>query len=125
MGSGELKHIHEAFDTNWIAPVGPHIDEFERQLSSYCSMDNAAVLSSGTSAIHLALRMLDIGPGESVICQSFTFAGTVNPILYQGAKPVFVDSERQTWNLDPLELESTIQQINESILNNFRFKSNQ
>jgi dTDP-4-amino-4,6-dideoxygalactose transaminase len=108
MGSTELNYIHQAFDTNWISTVGPQINEFENRLEEYCKMDHAAVLASGTAAIHLALRILGVGQGDTVICQSFTFAGTVNPVLYQGAKPVFVDSEKDTWNMDANALEEAI-----------------
>ena len=108
MGSTELQYIHEAFDTNWISTVGPQINAFEKVLEEYCGVEHAAVLSSGTAAIHLALRMLNIGPGDYVICQSFTFAGTVNPVLYQGAKPVFIDSEKDTWSMDANALEQAI-----------------
>jgi len=114
MGTSEQQHINEAFSTNWISTVGPQINAFEAVLEDYCGVEHAAVLASGTSAIHLALRLLNIGEGDHVLCQTFTFAGTVNPVLYQGATPVFIDSEPYTWNLDPEILESTIQQINES-----------
>jgi dTDP-4-amino-4,6-dideoxygalactose transaminase len=111
MGTSELEHINEAFATNWISTVGPQINAFEEKLEEYCGVDHAAVLASGTAAIHLALRMLNIGPGDYVIGQTFTFAGTVNPILYQGAMPIFIDSEPQTWNLDPALVEESINQI--------------
>jgi len=114
MGSGELRYIHDAFDTNWIAPVGPHINEFEKQLASYTGAKHAAVLSSGTAAIHLALQILGVGRGDSVICQSFTFAGSAFPVIYQGAKPIFIDSESDTWNMDPNTLADALKQINES-----------
>lgn len=114
MGTTEQEHINEAFATNWISTVGPQISAFEEKLQNYCGVDHAAVLASGTSAIHLALRMLDIGPGDDVICQSFTFAGTVNPVLYQGATPIFIDSEPQTWNMDANALEEALKHFNTS-----------
>jgi dTDP-4-amino-4,6-dideoxygalactose transaminase len=114
MGSGELKHIHNAFDTNWIAPVGPHIDEFEKQLAEFTTSKHAAVLSSGTAAIHLVLQMLGVGRDDTVICQTFTFAGSAFPINYLGAKPVFIDSEEDTWNMDPNVLEDSLKQMTKS-----------
>lgn len=108
MGGTELKYIQEAFDTNWIAPVGPHLTGFEKDLTSYVGVDHAAALSSGTAAIHLALIILGVEAGDEVICSSFTFAGSCNPIVYQGATPVFVDSETDTWNMDPGLLKEAI-----------------
>lgn len=111
MGGNELTYIHEAFETNWISPVGPHLAKFEEQLQNYTGMKHAAALSSGTAAIHLALKILDVKPGDFVICQSFTFAGTVNPVAYCGATPIFIDSELDTWNMDPEVLENAIKEI--------------
>ena len=108
MGSGELKHICNAFDINWISTIGPHINELEKQLADYTSANHAVVLSSGTAAIHLALQMLGVSSGDSVLCQSFTFAGSAFPVTYQGAKPIFIDSETDTWNMDPDVLEDSI-----------------
>lgn len=108
MGGEEIKFIQEAFDTNWISPVGPHIQKFEEELAAYSGMAHCAALSSGTAAIHLALIILGVQRGDEVICQSFTFAGSSNPIVYLGAKPVFIDSEVQTWNMDPDLLEEAI-----------------
>jgi sugar O-acyltransferase (sialic acid O-acetyltransferase NeuD family) len=108
MGGSEQKYIKDAFMSNWIAPVGPNIDAFEISLISYCQIRNAAVLSSGTAAIHLALILLGVGAGDEVIASSFTFSATVNPILYLGAIPILVDSEPQTWNLSPETLEIAI-----------------
>jgi dTDP-4-amino-4,6-dideoxygalactose transaminase len=108
MGSNELKYIHEAFDTNWIAPLGANVDGFEKDLEQFTGSKHAAVLSSGTAAIHLALVILGVQPGDLVICQSFTFSGSVNPIAYLGATPVFVDSEKETWNICPQALEEAI-----------------
>jgi len=101
MGDNELKYVTEAFETNWIAPLGPHVDGFENDLVTYTGSKYAAALSSGTSAIHLALIMLDVKPGDEVICQSMTFSASANPIAYVGATPVFVDSEKETWNMCP------------------------
>jgi dTDP-4-amino-4,6-dideoxygalactose transaminase len=108
MGGAELKYIHEAFDQNWIAPLGPNVDAFEQALARYCGVKHAAALSSGTAAIHLALILLDVKPGDYVIGSSFTFSASVNPIAYQGAVPVLVDSEADTWNMDPELLEQAI-----------------
>ena len=109
MGGDEIKYIQEAFDSNWISPVGPNIDEFERSIQEYTHVPYAAALSSGTAAIHLALIMLGVEHGDEVICSSFTFSGSCNPIVYQRATPVFVDSEKETWNIDPELLEEAIQ----------------
>ncbi|KMQ67991.1 pyridoxal phosphate-dependent aminotransferase [Chryseobacterium sp. FH2] len=109
MGGNELKYIQNAFDTNWISQYGHNIDEFEKKLENYLGKDlQVAALSSGTAAIHLALRMLGVGKDDFVICQSFTFVATANPILYQKAIPVFVDSESLTWNLCPNALEDAV-----------------
>ena len=108
MSGEEVKYVQEVFDTNWVAPVGPHIGRFEDSLASYVGVKHAAALSSGTAAIHLALIVLGVQAGDEVICQSFTFSGSCNPILYQGAKPVFVDSESETWNIDPDLLKEAI-----------------
>jgi dTDP-4-amino-4,6-dideoxygalactose transaminase len=108
MGGKEIEFVQEAFDTNWISPVGPHLVAFEKELAAYCKVQDSAVLSSGTAAIHLALIMLNVGQGDEVICSSFTFSATCNPIVYQGATPVFVDSERDTWNMDPELLREAI-----------------
>jgi len=101
MGDNELKYVTEAFKTNWIAPLGPHVDGFENDLVSYTGSKYAAALSSGTSAIHLALIMLGVKAGDEVICQSMTFSASANPIAYVGATPVFIDSETETWNMCP------------------------
>ncbi len=113
MGGAEERFVHDAFVTNWVVPLGPNVDGFERDLESWLSQHShnevhVVALSSGTAAIHLALVMLDIQPGDEVICQSFTFAATANPIRYQGATPIFVDSEPGTWNMDPVLLEQAI-----------------
>lgn len=108
MGGDELKFVQEAFETNWISPVGPHINTFEEELAAYNKIPFCAALSSGTAAIHLALIILKVSREDEVICSSFTFSGSCNPIAYQGATPVFVDSEKDTWNMDPALLEETI-----------------
>jgi len=108
MGGQELKYVKEAFDTNWIAPLGPNVDNFEQELGLYVGVKHVAALNSGTAAIHLALVILGVGRGDEVIAQSFTFCGTTNPILYTGAIPVLVDSEKDTWNMDPVLLEEAI-----------------
>lgn len=102
MGGTEQKYVNEAFDTNWVAPLGPNVTEFENSIEKYLG-ENAkvAALSSGTAAIHLALIMLDVKPGDFVICQSFTFSASANPIMYLGATPIFIDSEPDTWNMCP------------------------
>ncbi|WP_276496864.1 DegT/DnrJ/EryC1/StrS family aminotransferase [Pontibacter litorisediminis] len=109
MGESEFKNVKEAFDTNWIAPLGPHVDGFERDLASYLGEGvHVAALSSGTAALHLALIILGVQAGDEVICQSMTFSASANPIAYQGATPVFVDSEEETWNMSPEHLEEAI-----------------
>jgi dTDP-4-amino-4,6-dideoxygalactose transaminase len=112
MGGTEQKHIKEAFDTNWVAPLGPNVNGFEQDISKYLGIENqfqTAVLTSGTAAIHLALRMLDVGKDDVVIVQSFTFCGTTNPVSYQGAELVFIDSELGTWNMCPLALKDALE----------------
>lgn len=104
----EQKYVQEAFATNWVAPLGPNVNGFEEDLCSYIGVAHAAALSSGTAALHLALVMLGVGAGDMVLCQSFTFAASANPIVYLGATPVFVDSETHTWNLCPDALETAI-----------------
>ena len=108
MGGDELDYIHDAFAKNWIAPLGANVDGFEKDLQDYSGREHAAVVTSGTAALHLALILCGVESGDEVICQSMTFAASANPILYQGAKPVFVDSEAKTWNMDPALLEEAI-----------------
>lgn len=109
MGGKEQKYIHEAFVTNWVAPLGPNLIEFQHDLEKYLAHDVfVGALSSGTAAIHLGLILLGVKAGDEVICQSMTFSASVNPILYLGATPVFIDSELQTWNLCPIRLEEAI-----------------
>lgn len=109
MGGSEQKYVQDAFDSNWIAPLGPHVDAFENSLAELTGRKHCAALSSGTAAIHLALIMLGVKPGDYVICQSFTFSATANPIAYLGAIPIFIDSEEETWNMNPELLEEAIQ----------------
>ena len=105
----EQKFVKEAFDTNWVVPLGPNVDAFESDLERFMGQGKCvAALSSGTAAVHLSMVLLDVQPGDEVICQSFTFAASCNPIVYQGATPVFVDSEPETWNMDPDLLEVAI-----------------
>ncbi|MEM6755207.1 MAG: DegT/DnrJ/EryC1/StrS family aminotransferase, partial [Cyanobacteria bacterium P01_C01_bin.38] len=101
MGEQELKFVKEAFETNWIAPVGPHVDAFEEEFCQVTGAGYAAAVSSGTAAIHLALRLLDVGRGDEIFCSTLTFIASANPIVYQGAKPVFIDSDRTSWNMNP------------------------
>lgn len=109
MGGRERAYVTEAFDTNWVAPLGPNVNGFESDLASYQGENTkVAALSSGTAAIHLALIQCGVQAGDEVICQSFTFCGSINPIMYQGAKPILVDSEPRTWNLCPDHLEKAI-----------------
>ena len=109
MGGTELRYINEAFDTNWVAPLGPNVTGFENDLENYLNHNVfVGALSSGTSALHLALVLLDVKYGDEVICQSMTFSASANPIVYQGATPVFVDSEKDTWNICPNALEEAI-----------------
>ncbi len=111
MGGTEQEFVKQAFDTNWVAPLGPNVDGFEGDLQHYTGSAHAAALSSGTAGIHLALIMLDVQPGDYVICQSLTFSATANPIAYLGAIPVFIDSEPQTWNMSPTALETALKKL--------------
>lgn len=109
MGGNELSYVQQAFETNWIAPLGPNVDAFEQLLQNIVSIKHAAALSSGTAAMHLALELLGVKYGDHVFCQSFTFAASANPIVYQGAIPVFIDSEFDTWNMDPYLLKIALE----------------
>ena len=97
----EREYVKDAFDTNWIAPLGPHVDAFEKEIANIAGRKHAAALSSGTAALHLAIRMLGIGSGDEVLVSDLTFSATVNPIIYEGANPVFIDATRESWNIDP------------------------
>ena len=108
MSGGEIKYVNDAFESNWVAPLGPNVNAFEEELAHYLNIKHCAALVSGTAAIHLALINLGVSQGDEVICQSFTFSATANPIVYQGATPVFVDSDPETWNIDPELLELAI-----------------
>lgn len=110
MGGTEQKYIQEAFETNWVAPLGPNVNGFESDLENYLSNQvHVAALSSGTAALHLGLILLGVQQGDEVLCQSMTFSATVNPIVYLGATPIFIDSELDTWNMCPIALEEAIQ----------------
>lgn len=105
----EKEYIKEAFDTNWIAPLGENVDKFEEEIANYANIESATALSAGTAAIHMALKALDVKRGDIVFCQSLTFSATANPIIYQNATPVFIDSEDETWNMDPKALEKAFE----------------
>ncbi len=105
LSGNEAKYIQEAIETNWIAPLGPNVDAFEKELADYVGVNGAVAVSSGTAAIHLALSLLEVSKGDTVFCSSLTFVASANPILYQGADPVFIDSEPDTWNMSPVALE--------------------
>ncbi|AZB28251.1 aminotransferase class I/II-fold pyridoxal phosphate-dependent enzyme [Chryseobacterium balustinum] len=110
MGGNEQKYVNEAFDANWVAPLGPNVDGFEKDLESFLNNDvKVAVLSAGTAALHLALIECGVKYDDEVICQSMTFSASANPIAYCGATPVFIDSEKDTWNMCPIALEEAIQ----------------
>lgn len=109
MGGKEQTFINEAFDTGWVAPIGPNVDAFEVDLAAFLgSNSHVAALSAGTAALHLGLILLGVKSGDEVLCQSFTFSASANPIVYQGATPIFIDSEADTWNMSPLYLEKAI-----------------
>lgn len=105
----EREYVKEAFDTNWIAPLGENVNKFEEELAKYVGTSHAAALSAGTAAIHMAFKALDVKEGDIVFCSSLTFSATVNPVIYQNATPVFIDSERETWNMDPRALEKAFE----------------
>lgn len=110
MGGNEQHYVNEAFESNWVAPLGPNVDALEQSIAQYLGENTSvAALSSGTAAIHLALVMLGVQPGDEVICQSMTFSASANPIAYLGATPIFIDSEPETWNMSPVHLEAAIQ----------------
>ncbi len=109
IGQAERAYVQEAFDTNWIAPIGPNIDAFEREFATKVGSRHAVAVSSGTAALHLALRGVGVGPGDEVLCASMTFVASATPITFLGAKPVFIDSETASWNMDPLLVAETIE----------------
>ena len=109
MHGEELEYVHEAFDTNWVAPLGPNVNEFEKEVAAYVGGGYCAALSAGTAAIHLAMIIAGVKRDDVVFAQSLTFSATVNPIVYLGAKPVFIDSEPDTWNMDPKALEKAFE----------------
>jgi pyridoxal phosphate-dependent aminotransferase EpsN len=109
MGGSELRYVTEAFEQNWLSTVGPNIDAFEREFSARLGLPSVA-LGSGTAAIHLGLRLFGVGPGDEVICPTLTFVASVNPVSYLGARPVFIDSDRASWNIDPQRLEDFLRQ---------------
>jgi len=111
----EMEYIKEAFDTNWIAPLGPNVVEFEKELAAKTGSKHAAALSSGTGAIHLALVALNIREGDIVLCPTLTFAASANPIIYQNATPVFIDSDYETWNMDPKGLETALEKYGDQV----------
>lgn len=108
MGADERELLLQAFDSNWISTVGPHVDAFEREMADLCGVEYAAGLSSGTAALHLSLLLLGVGPGDEVLCSDLTFAATANAVTYVGATPVFIDSDRTSWNMDPDLLEEEL-----------------
>lgn len=111
MSGEEQRFVNDAFDSNWIAPLGAHVDGFEQELSAFTGSNDCAALSSGTAALHLALIMLSVGKGDIVICPTLTFSASANPIIYQGATPVFVDCDATSWNMDPNLCESAIKEL--------------
>ena len=114
IGTNELQYVNEAFATNWIAPLGPHVNAFEKGLQDQTHTKHAAALSSGTSSLHLALILLGVKAGDTVFCQSITFSASANPIAYQGAIPVFIDSECDTWNMDPALLKAALEEAKQN-----------
>lgn len=110
LGQKELCYVKEAFDSNWVSSLGQNVNSFELSLQAHVKSNNVAALSSGTSALHLALVLLDVKEGDNIFCQSFTFSASANPITYQGATPVFIDSESNTWNMDPVLLKAALEE---------------
>src|SRR6056297_3310865 len=111
----EMEYVKEAFDTNWIAPLGPNVDFFEQELAKKIGIKSAAALVSGTAAIHMALKAAGVGEGDIVFCPTFTFSATANPIIYQNATPVFIDSDYETWNMDPKALEEAFEKYGDKV----------
>ena len=114
MHGEEQKFVQEAFDTNWIAPLGPNVNGFEREMEAYTGIAHCSALSAGTAALHLAVKLLEVGEGDTVICPSLTFAATVNPVAYEKGKIVFVDSEPETWNMSPQALRRALEEHKEA-----------
>ena len=114
MHGEEQKFVQEAFDTNWIAPLGPNVNGFEREMEAYTGIAHCSALSAGTAALHLAVKLLEVGEGDTVICPSLTFAATVNPVAYEKGKIVFVDSEPETWNMSPQALKRALEEHKEA-----------
>ena len=110
IGTEEFIFVKEAFETNWLAPVGPHVNAFEEEFCQITGANAAATVTSGTAALHLALRLLGVGSGDEVVCSTLTFVATANPIIYQGAKPIFIDSDSATWNMNPTLLAEVLNQ---------------
>lgn len=111
----EMKYVQEAFDTNWVAPLGPNVNEFEKELAARVGSKHAAAMTSGTGAIHLALKAAGVGEGDIVFCPTLTFSATANPIIYQNATPVFIDSDYETWNMDPKALEAAFEKYGDKV----------
>ena len=111
----ELQFVQEAFDTNWVAPLGPNVNEFEKELVAKVGSKHAAAMTSGTGAIHLALKAAGVGEGDIVFCPTLTFSATANPIIYQNATPVFIDSDYETWNMDPKALEAAFKKYGDKV----------
>jgi len=111
----EMQYIQEAFDTNWIAPLGPNVNEFEREFAAKVGAKHAAAMTSGTGAIHLALRAAGVGEGDIVFCPTLTFSATANPIIYQNATPVFIDSNYETWNMNPKALDEAFTKFGDRV----------
>ena len=111
----EMQYVQEAFDTNWVAPLGPNVNEFEKELAARVGSKHAAAMTSGTGAIHLALKAAGVGEGDVVFCPTLTFSATANPIIYQNATPVFIDSDYETWNMDPKALEAAFEKYGDKV----------
>ena len=111
----EMQYVQEAFDTNWVAPLGPNVNEFEKELAARVGSKHAAAMTSGTGAIHLALKAAGVGEGDVVFCPTLTFSATANPIIYQNATPVFIDSDYETWNMDPKALEAAFKKYGDKV----------
>lgn len=114
IGEFEQQFVNEAFSSNWVAPLGPQVDAFEQEMSQYVGVGGAVALNSGTAAIHLALRLLGVGPGDSVFCSTLTFVASANPIVYLGGRPVFIDSEPDSWNMSPVALQRAFESASRS-----------